>query len=322
MRERDIIATYFAPLTTGEPGSFSLTDDAAVLGVPKGQKIVVTTDSVIEAVHVLPDATPEQYAVKLLRRNLSDLAAMGATPWRYMLNLRIPRGIEASWLERFATSLKREQQHFKLVLAGGDTTIGGDTIHLTVTMLGLVDKDVLTRRGAQVDDHVYVSGAIGDAALGLAMLQADSAADGIWVERYHTPQPRLTLGHALRGIATAALDVSDGLLKDLSNLCTTSHVGCEIALASIPVSDDTRNLLDAAPNPEARSTIWQMIATGGDDYELVFTAPASAHTQLQEMARFLAVPLTKIGVITADRTLRYTDEAGQHLFGNESGFEY
>lgn len=322
MHEREIIATYFAPLTAGEAGSFSLTDDAAVLAVPKGHKLVLTTDSVIEAVHVLPDATPEQYATKLMRRNLSDLAAMGATPWRYLLNVRVPRGIGSSWFERFAATLKREQEHFKCVLAGGDTTIGGDVIHLTLTMVGLVEKDALLRSGANDGDDVYASGCIGDAALGLTMLQADSRADGAWVARYHTPQPRVALGHALRGVATAAIDVSDGLLKDLSSLCAASHVGCALALNSLPVSDDTQRLLDAAPNDEARSTIWHMIATGGDDYELVFTAPPTARTTLQEMARFLAVPLTRIGTITAERTLRYTDAAGKHVFGEESGFEY
>ena len=322
MREREIIATYFAPLSSGEPGSFSLTDDAAVLTPPKGNKLVVTTDSVIEAVHVLPDATPEQYATKLLRRNLSDLAAMGATPWRYLLNVRVPRGTDAAWFERFTATLKREQEQFKLVLAGGDTTIGGEIIHLTATLFGLVEKEPLLRSMAQPDDDVYVSGCIGDAALGLAMLQADSSSDGAWVVRYHQPQPRLALGNALRGIATAAIDVSDGLLKDLSSLCAASHVGCEIELETIPVSDDTRRLLEAAPNSDARSTIWQMIATGGDDYELLFTAPASAATQLQEMARFLAVPVTRIGRMTQERSLRYRDEAGQQSFGEASGFEY
>lgn len=322
MREREIIATYFVPLAAGEAGSYSLNDDAAVLGVTKGSKLVLTTDSVIESVHVLPDATPEQYAVKLMRRNLSDLAAMGAAPWRYLLNVRVPAGTDTDWFARFTATLKREQEQFKLVLAGGDTTIGGDAIHLTLTMLGLTDKDALLRSGAQAGDDVYVSGTIGDAALGLAMLQADSTADGTWIERYHTPQPRLALGQSLRGVATAAIDVSDGLLKDLASLCSTSHVGCELILTDVPVSEHTQRLLDAAPNEEARATIWHMIATGGDDYELVFTAPESARTDLQEMARFLAVPLTRIGVVTGERTLRYSDAIGQTMFGEESGFSY
>ena len=323
MREREIIATYFAPLSSGEPGSFSLVDDAAILTAPTNKQLVITTDSVIEAVHVLPDATPEQYAMKLMRRNLSDLAAMGATPWRYLLNVRVPRGTERDWFVRFTQALAREQERFGLVLVGGDTTIGGDAIHLTLTALGLVESAPLTRSGAKAGDTLYVSGTIGDAALGLAMLQADHTAKGPWIERYHTPQPRLALGNALRGIATAALDCSDGLLKDTASLCEASNVGVELAMVSIPVSQQTRQLLDAAPGLEARSAIWQTLLTGGDDYELIFTAPASAATGLQEMARFLNLPLTAIGTITTEKNVHYRDESGALItFGRDAGFEY
>lgn len=323
MREREIITQYFAPLTEGEPGSFSLMDDAAVLNVPQEKQLVVTTDSVIEAVHVLPDATPEQYAMKLVRRNMSDLAAMGATPWRYLLNLRVPRGTERDWFVRFHQALEREQERFAMTLVGGDTTIGGDGVHLTLTALGLVDGPPLLRSGATVGDTVYVSGSIGDAALGLAMLQADIDAKGPWVERYHMPQPRLTLGNALRGVASAVLDCSDGLLKDAARIAEASGTGLELTLPSIPVSEPTRQLLDAAPNHEARSAIWQTILTGGDDYELIFTAPAAAETSLQEMARFLGVPVTAIGVVTEQPSLHYRDETGTLIrFGSDAGFEY
>lgn len=323
MKEREIIAEFFAPLTEGEPGSFSLTDDAALLAVPENQKLVVTTDSVIEAVHVLPDATPEQFAMKLVRRNLSDLAAMGATPWRYLLNVRVPRGMERQWFVRFSQALLREQERFGMVLAGGDTTIGGDGVHLTLTALGLVENNPLHRHGARPGDTVYVSGTIGDAALGLAMLQADSNAKGAWIERYHTPLPRLTLGNALRGIATAAIDCSDGLLKDTARLAEASNAGIALQLASVPVSEPTRQLLDAAPNSEARSAIWQTILHGGDDYELIFTAPPAAQTSLQEMARFLALPLTAIGIVTEEQTMGYRDEHDTLIrFGVDSGFEY
>lgn len=323
MKEREIIAQFFAPLAQGEPGSFSLTDDAALLAVPDHHQLVVTTDSVIEAVHVLPDATPEQYAMKLVRRNLSDLAAMGATPWRYLLNVRIPRGTERDWFVRFSQALLREQERFGMVLVGGDTTIGGDVVHLTLTAFGLVERDALTRSGANAGDAVYASGTIGDAALGLAMLQADSGTKGHWVERYHAPLPRLTLGNALRGIATAAIDCSDGLLKDTARLAEASKLGVELNLAHVPVSEPTRQLLDAAPNHEARSAIWQTILHGGDDYELIFTAPASAQTSLQEMARFLALPLTAIGTVKAEGAMGYRDESGALIrFGVDAGFEY
>lgn len=322
MKERAIIADHFAPLTTGEPGSFNLTDDAAVLTPPVGKQIAITTDSVIQGVHVLPDATPQQYAVKLMRRNLSDLAAMGATPWRYLINVRVPRDVDKTWFAQFSDALRAEQEQFKLVLAGGDTTIGGDTIHLTLTALGLIDSAPLTRSGAREGDMLYVSGAIGDAALGLAMLQADADAGGPWTDRYHTPLPRLAVGNGLRNLATAALDCSDGLLKDVARLCEAGNVGVEIALDAVPVSSSTRALLDAAEGYEARSAIWQTILTGGDDYELIFTAPASAQASLQEMARFVGVPLTPIGRITRERRMHFRDEAGAHAFSIDSGWDY
>ena len=321
MQEHAIIATHFAPLCADEPGSFNLTDDAAVLAMPEGKRLVVTTDSVIEGVHMLPAATEAQYASKLMRRNLSDLAAMGAAPWRYFLNLRVPRETGTEWFASFAATLHQEQERFGLVLAGGDTTLGGDIIHLSATVLGLVGKAPLTRSGACAGDGLYVTGSIGDAALGLAMLQADAAADGHWIDRYHLPQPRLQVGQALCGVASAALDCSDGLLKDAARLAMASGVGLELDATAIPVSDATRSLLEAAPDYASRSAIRQIILTGGDDYELIFTAPPSAETALAEMARFLRVPITPIGTVT-DAGLEYRDEAGQHRFGLDSGWEY
>lgn len=321
MHEQDIIARLFAPLSAGEPGGFSLTDDAAVLTPPNNHRLVVTTDSVIQGVHVLPNATPEQYAVKLLRRNLSDLAAMGAMPWRYFLNLRVPRDTDDAWLLSFAAALKREQDHFRIILAGGDTTLGGDCVHLTLTALGLTDQAPLTRAGAQPGDLVYVSGTIGDAALGLALLEAGEDS-GECVERYHAPQPRLAVGKALRGIASAALDCSDGLLKDLARLCEASKVGVQMELAQVPVGSMASQLLAQPDNYEARSTIWQTLITGGDDYELIFTAPPEHAPDLQEMAKFLHVPLTAIGFITADTKLCYRDEVGEHAFTAAAGWDY
>lgn len=322
MRERDIIANYFVKLAAGEPGAFALTDDAASLHVPTGKQLIVTTDSVIEGVHVLPHASAAHCAQKLMRRNLSDLAAMGAAPWRYVLNLRAPRETDAAWFASFAATLDEEQAQFGLTLAGGDTSLGGDHVHLTLTALGLCDGAPLTRRGAQPGDLIFVSGTIGDAALGLTMLQDDAHATGPWVERYHRPQPRLALGQALRGNASAALDCSDGLWLDLARLCEASGVGAQVMLEDVPVSPTTRQLLDAALDADSRSALWHMLVTGGDDYELIFTAPASAQQALQEMARFLHVPITAIGTITEDPALRYTDARGTHAFSLQQGWEY
>lgn len=321
MREGDIIA-LFAALAEAEPGSFGLTDDTAVLTPPPNHHLVVTTDSVIESVHVLPDATPEQYAAKLLRRNLSDLAAMGAMPWRYLLNLTAPREVEEGWFRDFAVALQREQAQFGLVLVGGDTTRVGERLHCMVTMLGVIEGAPLTRHGARAGDDVWVSGTIGDAALGLAMLQADRAAHGLWVDRYHMPQPRLALGKALCGIASAALDCSDGLLKDLARLCDASGVGVELQRDATPLSPDTRALFDNAPNDEAREALWQTVLTGGDDYELIFTALPEASGDLTGLAKFLKLPLTRIGTLTEARDLYYRDHAGLHRFGADTGWEY
>lgn len=322
MRERDIIANYFVPLASGEPGAFALRDDAAVLDIPNGQQLVLTTDSVIEGVHVLPHASPQQFVQKLIRRNLSDLAAMGATPWRYLLNLRAPRETADGWFAAFAQTLKAEQQQFGMVLAGGDTTLGGTHVHLTLTALGLTDGPALTRRGARAGDTIFVSGTIGDAALGLTMLQDDADANGPWVERYHRPQPRLALGKALRGNATSAMDCSDGLWLDLQRLCDASGVGARVELEKVPISDATRQLLDAAPDADSRSALWHMLVTGGDDYELIFTAPAAQAQALQEMARFTGTPITAIGQITEELHLRYCDARGEHAFSMQSGWEY
>lgn len=316
MRERDIIA-QLAPLAADDAGSFGLRDDAACLAPPTSQQLVITTDSVIEGTHVLATATPGHYAQKLVRRNLSDLAAMGATPWRYLLNLHLPRDVDGEWVRAFTETLQHEQEQFGMVLIGGDTTRGGERIHLTLTALGCIEGAPLTRHGAQLGDVLYVSGTVGDAALGLAMLQADASARGPWVERYHRPLPRLALGKALRGIATAALDISDGLLKDAARL----DAGLVLQRDAVPLAADTQALLAAAPSAEARDAIWQTILSGGDDYELLFTAPPDAAETLQQLSRFLNLPLTPIGAVV-ESGLHYRSASGLHRFDAESGWEY
>ena len=200
MAERDRIARLFAPLTAEEPGGFNLTDDAAIVTPPPRQKLVVTTDSVIEGIHVLPRATPQQFAQKLVRRNLSDLAAMGATPWRYTLNLHTPRGLNEDWFAAFAAALGAEQTAFGMILIGGDSTSGGDEIHTSMTCFGLIDATPIRRNGARIGNDVYVSGTLGDAAFALSLLQQNQPIDAGIAARYHTPDPRLELAKMLRNI--------------------------------------------------------------------------------------------------------------------------
>ena len=307
MGERTRIARYFAPLAAAEAGSFSLTDDAAVLTLPAGQQLVVTTDSVIESIHVLPGASAQQFAQKLMRRNLSDLAAMGATPWHYTLNIHTPVHLPPSWFAEFAATLASEQKAFGLTLIGGDSTSGGNSIHCTLTCFGLLDGAALRRNGATIGDDVYVSGTVGDAAYALHLLQQKQPVDDSLAARYHCPEPRLALSQMLHGIATSTIDISDGLLADIAQLCTASGCGASI----------TRDLI-----PKRAGTDWDFALSGGDDYELCFTAPVTQRNTIQEIAKKLNLPLTRIGSMTQGSGVTLYDTNGAEIPITQTGFEH
>lgn len=316
MNEHARIARYFAPLTVGEVGSFGLTDDAAVLTVPAGKQLVITTDSVIEQLHVMGGATPAQFAQKLMRRNLSDLAAMGATPWRYSLNLHTPTGLDDDWFAQFCTTLAQEQATFGLTLIGGDSTSGTGPIHTTMTCMGLIDGPALRRHSANIGDAIYVSGTLGSAAFALHQLQQNLPISAELANRYHCPEPRLALGAALRGIATSGLDGSDGLLADITQLVTASAVGATVYRDALPLEETLRAVF------ALDETAWRFALSGGDDYELIFTAPPSAHGTLQTLAQTLTLPITRIGEITADSVLTLLDEDGNALPIPSRGWEH
>lgn len=311
MAEHARIAKLFAPLTQDEPGSYSLRDDAAVLTPPAGQHIVVTTDSVIEHIHVLGGASPAQFAQKLVRRNMSDLAAMGAKPWRYFVNLHTPAGLAESWFAEFTRTLMSEQQFFGMVLAGGDSTAGGSAIHTTLTAIGLTRGPVLQRSGAADGDDLYVSGTIGDAALGLRLLKDGKITGSPLIYRYHVPQPRLELGYALHGVASAAIDLSDGLLQDAAQLATASGLDVAITRELVPLSAEARALLD-----------WDLVLTGGDDYELCFTAPETMRDRIQSISEQLGLPLTRIGSVGKKPGVQVRDEHGNDVTPRRRGFEH
>lgn len=309
MAERARIARHFAPLAAGEPGAFNLTDDAAVLTPPAGRQLVVTTDSVIESIHVLPHATPQQFAVKLVRRNLSDLAAMGATPWRYTLNLHTPAHLSDDWFAEFAAALLQEQTAFGMVLAGGDSTSGASAIHATMTCFGLIDGTPLRRSGAGSGDDLYVSGTLGDAAYALKMLQQNKPVSQALAARYHAPTPRLELGRMLRGIATSAIDISDGLISDVQQICTASNCGAVIEQPMLPLSPELQNHAADA-------------LSGGDDYELCFSAPASQRDAIVGIARTLGLALTRIGSMTQGTGVRVVDAGNQEITPDETGWQH
>ena len=316
MAERVRIARYFAPLSANEVGSFDLTDDAAALTPPVGKQLVITTDSVIETIHVLGGATPEQFAQKLMRRNLSDLAAMGATPWRYTLNLNTPTALDDAWFAEFSAALAREQSEFGLVLIGGDSTSGATHIHTTMTCIGLVDAAPLRRNGARVGDDIYISGSIGGAAYALHLLQQKYAVTTTLAARYHCPEPRLALGAALRGIATSCIDISDGLLADMGQLAVASKIGATLHRHALPLDEE---LAIATTKDE---TAWRFALSGGDDYELLFTAPQHQRSTIESLATQLELPLTMVGEMIATQGVTLRDERGAPLAIGHGGWEH
>jgi thiamine-monophosphate kinase len=267
VRERDLIARLLAPLATSATAR-GLADDAAVFAPPIGRDLVLTHDILASGVHYLPDDPPSDVAWKLLAVNLSDLAAMGARPVGVLLGLGLSAAEDEAWVTAFAGGLKRAMDRWGVALWGGDTVSGLAAAVLGLTAVGQVDPGrALSRSGARPGDTLWVSGTIGDAGLGLAIAQGAAAADKFLLGRYRRPEPRLALGQSLSGVATAAMDVSDGLLIDAERLAAASEVAVTIALAALPVSP-------AAAARVARDDAGLAgLASAGDDYELLFTLP-------------------------------------------------
>jgi thiamine-monophosphate kinase len=289
-----LIARHFRPLA-GE-GALGLEDDAALLDIPPGRRLVIAADAMVEGVHFLPDDPPATIGRKLLRVNLSDLAAMGAAPLGYLMTTALPRGVAQDWIAAFARGLAEDQQEFGLHVLGGDTTATPGPACLSLTILGTVAPGaVLRRQGAKPGDEVWVSGTIGDGALGLRVLRGEIAGDaaGHLAQRYRLPQPRLALGQAIAGLARAGMDVSDGLVQDLGHLCRAAGCGAEVDAASVPLSPAAAALVAQDP------ALMAALVTGGDDYELLFTAAPEAAEAVRAAARRAGTPVARIGRMVA-----------------------
>jgi thiamine-monophosphate kinase len=297
------IARLFEPLARGEPGALGLTDDAAVLAVASGRRLVVTTDVIVEGVHYLADDPAPLVARKLVRANLSDLAAMGARPRHYLVGLALRSPVSEPWLEGFAEGLAADQAAYGIVLVGGDTTAHDGPTVLALTALGEVEEGRELRRGGARDgDRIWVSGTIGDGILGLRALRGalghlDPDHRAYLADRYRLPRPRVELGPRLVGLAHAAIDVSDGLIADLGHVCATSGLGAVVAVDRVPLSAAAREAVSAD------SSLRDAILSGGDDYELLFTAPRKADEALRALSSALDLPLTPIGAMTRDPAL-------------------
>jgi thiamine-monophosphate kinase len=267
-------------------------DDCALLQPDAAQSLAVTSDMLVEGRHFFAGANPEWLGHKALAVNLSDLAAMGAKPVGFTLALALPDA-NATWLAQFSQGLFRLAQQWQCPLIGGDTTQGPLTI--CITALGHVPAGAaLKRSGAQAGDDIWVSGTLGDARLALGALRSEWSLDRSSLEtvlpRMHQPEPRIALGMQLRGIASSALDVSDGLLGDLRHILIASHVNAEVLIDQLPTS---RTLAE-----QTEGLRRQCAAKGGDDYELCFTAPANKRIEVESLSTAL-LPLTRIGCITS-----------------------
>ena len=306
MTEFDLISRYFTRATPN-----------ALLKVSDGSVLAVSSDMLASGTHFFPDADPFLLGHKALAVNLSDMAAMGATPRWATLAIALPDADE-TWLEKFSAGFFALAQQYGVELVGGDTTRG--PLNLCVTILGEVPaQHALKRSGAQPGDEVWVSGTLGDAALALAHLQGRIA---LSVEEFaacaqvlHQPQPRVALGLALRGIASSAIDISDGLLADLGHILVASQAAAEINLISLPVSPAMRVY--------AASPLGQRCAlSGGDDYELCFTAAAARHAEIVGISARLGLPLTCIGKIVAGSGCIVHDASGNRLNLEYGGYEH
>jgi thiamine-monophosphate kinase len=303
--EFTLIDKYFRPLAG--PGALDLQDDAAVFLPPQGRELVISADALVAGVHFFPDDPPDLIARKLLRVNLSDLAAMSATPLGYLMTISAPRDTEEEFFARFAQGLATDQKEFALSLLGGDTTSTAGPLVLSLTILGHVAQGAAVRRtGAKPGDDLWVTGTIGDSALGLAALQGRIAdPDGRWAARYRLPQPRLAL--RLTGVASACLDVSDGLVQDVGHLCQAGELAADIDADLVPVS-----------NPDWLETC----LTGGDDYELAFAAPPSAREVLLQRALESGVAVTLIGKFVEGSSEVRVFRAGKRLALARTGWSH
>ena len=313
--EFDLIARHFTrPAANAVLG---VGDDCALIDVSNGMDLAVSTDTMVSGTHFFPDVDPENLGHKALAVNLSDMAAMGAMPHWATLALTLPN-VNHEWLSAFAKGFFDLAQEYNVSLIGGDTTRGPLT--MTVTIMGEVPAGAALRRsGAKPGNDVWVSGNIGDAALAVAhrhgrvVLDAPDYREAVM--RLYEPTPRVALGQALRGLATAAIDVSDGLLADLTHICRLSGVGATVELPLVPVSSiGSRHL----GTPEGRTAI----VAGGDDYELCFTAHPNSRESIEDLENILGIPLTRVGQIKRGKGVSLLGADGKPVKVDGRGYDH
>lgn len=318
MNEFDIIATYFAPLTPPKDQLIlGIGDDAAIWQPAPGKQMILTVDTLHVGRHFLPDCPPSSVAHKALAVNLSDCAAMGAKPVGFLLSLSMPKADE-SWLADFCRGLQQLSNAHDIVLMGGDTTQG--PLSVSITLIGEIEPGkALLRSGAKPGDDIYVSGTLGLPSLGLQVLRnhqyLPEAVYDACAQAYREPQPQLALGQALVGIAQSCIDISDGLAADLAHILTESQCGARITVDLLPMA----TLLQEYAEPE-QALDWCL--SGGDDYQLIFTAHPDQRDTVKALSQKLDIPLTRVGQMTPGHELICQTAKGETVDLARKGWEH
>lgn len=317
MDEFELIEAFFADAQVGPSVDVPIGDDGAVVSPRPGTRLVLVTDALVEGVHFPEGFAAADLGFRTLQVNLSDVAAMGARPRWMTLSLTL-REARVAWLRGFSGGLREAAALHGVSLVGGDTTRGGQIV-VAVHLIAEIETDAaLLRSGARPGDGVFVSGWLGDAAAGLRLLSTGAELDAAGQElamRFSRPQARVELGRRLLGVASSAIDVSDGFASDLSKLLDASGQAGEVDLSTLPLSDSLR---DAFSRKEALG----LALEGGDDYELCFTAPRDSEAFLTEIANDVGVPLTRVGTVTAGTGLRVLDDNGDTVSTATGGYRH
>ena len=317
MGEFDLIETFFK--RPARNATLGVGDDCALLPVRAGQQLAISSDMLVEGRHFLSTVNPRFLGHKALAVNLSDLAACGAEPKAFMLALALPE-VNAAWLSEFSKGIWDLADAHHCDLIGGDTTRG--PLNICITVLGEVPAHLaLLRSGAKVGDDIYVSGHLGDARLALEVFRGHlTIPQNVFEQarlRMEMPTPRLALGQALRGIATAAADISDGLLGDLQHILKASHVGADIDTAMVVSTLGSRAQCNLPLATQQMLTL-----SGGDDYELVFTAPEHARADIAALSVSTHTPITRIGKVNGSQQLRLLDSEGHEMRNEFESFDH
>lgn len=325
--EEDLIQRYLAPLAAAAPGAYGLKDDCATLRPAHGYDLVVTNDALVSGLHFLPDETPETIAWRALTVNISDLAGKGADPLYYVMALSFPDAPKDEWMMQFASGLKDAQDRYGVVLIGGDTDHRpGVALSITITAIGQVPEGRMVRRAtAAVGDRIFVSGSLGDAGLGLLLRrnpdskrfpELDREQRQYLLDRYLRPAARTELSELLIKRATAAMDISDGLAKDLGRMCKASGVGARVQVGQLPLSVAAQKAITA--HPEFK----ELPINGGDDYEILATLPPKHAESFEEAALEAGISVTDIGEVVKGSGVELIGADGKPVTLAKTGYEH